>query len=105
MTKELINAFKGVTGKDNILFKVADAALGQPDEPVREAIFPVVIGGEQTLRDLVHEFKTKGPVYRTTVQTTLRASCTNHYRKGLIALPETLEFRCGHRLPAGDRGR
>ena len=43
-------------------------------------------GGEQTLRELVYEFKTKGPVYRRTVQTTLRASYTGHYRRGLIAL-------------------
>ncbi|MET8386584.1 hypothetical protein ABZV14_26645 [Streptosporangium canum] len=60
VTKELINAFKRVTGKENILFKVADAALGQPDDSVRQVIFPAVSGGEQTLRDLVHEFKTKG---------------------------------------------
>ncbi|WP_433258860.1 Tn3 family transposase [Streptosporangium sp. CA-135522] len=93
VTKELINAFKRVTGKENILFKVADAALGHPDEAVRAVIFPAVTGGEQTLRDLVHEFKTKGPAYRTTVQTTLRASYTNHYRRGLIALLETLEFK------------
>ena len=33
--------------------------------------FPAVSGGEQTLRELVHEYKTKGPVYRRTVQTTL----------------------------------
>ncbi|MFI7643307.1 hypothetical protein [Nonomuraea sp. NPDC049400] len=93
VTKELINAFKRVTGKENILFKVADAALGHPDDPVRQVIFPAVSGGEQTLKDLVHEFKTKGPAYRTTVQTTLRASYTNHYRRGLIALLDTLEFR------------
>ncbi|WP_433135412.1 hypothetical protein ACQPZ8_25015 [Actinomadura nitritigenes] len=93
VTKELINAFKRVTGKETILFRVADAALGHPDDPVRAVIFPAVTGGEQTLKDLVHEFKTKGPAYRTTVQTTLRASYTNHYRRGLIALLDTLEFR------------
>ncbi|MEV4800224.1 hypothetical protein AB0K18_09415 [Nonomuraea sp. NPDC049421] len=93
VTKELINAFKRVTGKENILFKVADAALGQPDDSVRQVIFPAVSGGEQTLRDLVHEFKTKGPAYRITVQTTLRASYTNHYRRGLIALLDTLELK------------
>ncbi|MEZ7124756.1 Tn3 family transposase [Nonomuraea sp. AD125B] len=93
VTKELIKAFKRVTGKENILFKVADAALSQPDDSVRQVIFPAVSGGEQTLRDLVHEFKTKGPACRTTVQTTLRASCTNHYRRGLIALLDTMEFR------------
>jgi TnpA family transposase len=93
VTRELINAFKRVTGKENILFRVADAALGHPDDPVRAVIFPAVSGGEQTLKDLVHEFKTKGPAYRTTVQTTLRASYTGHYRRGLIALLDTLEFR------------
>jgi hypothetical protein len=41
----------------------------------------------------VHEYKTKGPVYRRTVQTTLKASYTNHYRRGLIELLEVLEFR------------
>ncbi|MCW2913836.1 MAG: Tn3 family transposase [Actinomycetia bacterium] len=60
---------------------------------MRAVIFPAVTGGEQTLKDLVHEFKTKGPAYRTTVQTTLRASYTNHYRRGLIALLEMLEFK------------
>ncbi|WP_433235144.1 hypothetical protein ACQPYK_24805 [Streptosporangium sp. CA-135522] len=41
----------------------------------------------------MHEFKTKGPVYRRTVQTTLKASYTDHYRRGLIELLEVLEFR------------
>lgn len=93
VTNELINAFKRVTGKENILFHIADAALGRPDDPVREVVFPAVTGGEETLRELVHEFKTKGPVYRRTVQTTLRASYTGHYRRGLIALLGVLDFR------------
>ncbi|MGI5200285.1 hypothetical protein ACQEU6_01495 [Spirillospora sp. CA-108201] len=50
-------------------------------------------GGERTLRGLVHEYRTKGPVYRRTVQTTLKASYTGYYRKGLIELLELLEFR------------
>jgi hypothetical protein len=93
VTNELINAFKKVTGKENILFSIAEAALAQPDEAVRGVVFPAVAGGDATLRELVHEFKTKGPVYRRTVQTTLRASHTGHYRRGLVALLEELEFR------------
>jgi len=93
VTNELINAFKRVTGKENILFLIAEAALAKPDDAVRDVVFPAVSGGEQTLRELVHEFKTKGPVYRRTVQTTLRASYTGHYRRGLIALLDVLEFR------------
>src|SRR5664279_4518416 len=64
VTNELINAFRKVTGKENILFSIAEAALEKPDGAVREVVFPAVTGGEQTLRELVHEFKTKGPVYR-----------------------------------------
>lgn len=93
VTEELINAFKRVSGKENILFTIADASLAAPDGKVREVVFPAVRGGEQTLRELVHEFKTKGPVYRRTVQTQLKASYTNHYRRGLIELLEVLEFR------------
>ncbi|PRX41754.1 uncharacterized protein DUF4158 [Nonomuraea fuscirosea] len=93
VTEELINAFKRVSGKENLLFTIADASLTKPDGTVREVVFPAVRGGEQTLRELVHEFKTKGPVYRRTVQTTLKASYTNHYQRGLIELLEVLEFR------------
>lgn len=91
VTNELINEFRRVTGKENILFRLAEAAVDRPDDTVREALFPVV--GERTLRDLVTEFKTKGPTYRRTVQTTLRASYTNHYRRGLVRLLDVLEFR------------
>ncbi len=57
----MINAFKRVTGKENILFSIAEAALAQPNDAVRDVVFPAVSGGEQTLRELVHEFKTTGP--------------------------------------------
>jgi hypothetical protein len=34
------------------------------------------------VRSHLCEFKTRGPVYRRTVETTLKASYTNHYRRG-----------------------
>ncbi len=73
VTKELINAFRRVAGKENILFSIAEASLAAPDGEVREVVFGSVRGGEQTLKELVHEYRTKGPVYRRTVQTTLKA--------------------------------
>ncbi|MCY0936118.1 hypothetical protein [Streptomyces sp. H34-S4] len=73
VTEQLVNAFKKVSGKENILFKLAEASLGAPEGTVRQVVFPAVSGGEGTLRELVHEFKTRGPVYRRTVQTTLKA--------------------------------
>ncbi len=45
VTNELINAFRRVTGKENILCAIAEAALNQPDEPVREVVYPAVTGG------------------------------------------------------------
>ncbi|UKY47840.1 DUF4158 domain-containing protein [Streptomyces inhibens] len=102
VTEQLVNAFKKVSGKENILFKLAEASLTEPEGTVREVVYPAVSGGEQTQQELVHEFKTRGPVYRRTVQTTLKASYTNHYRRGLIKLLDVLEFR--PHPPAGDRG-
>jgi hypothetical protein len=93
VTGELVNAFRRVTGKENILFAIAEASLARPADAVRDVVYPAVRGGEQTLRELVDEYKTKGPVYRRTVQTTLKASYTNHYREGLIDLLDVLEFR------------
>lgn len=91
VTTELVNAFKRVQGKEGLLFRVADAALARPDDSVRRVVFPVV--GEDNLRNLVAEYKSSRPAYRRTVQTTYRASYTNHYRAGLIKQLEVLQFR------------
>jgi hypothetical protein len=93
VTKELISAFQKVTGKENILFAIAEASLERPSDAVQEVVYPAVRGGEATLRELVREYKTNGPAYRRTVQTTLKASYTGHYRAGLIELLGVLEFR------------
>ncbi|WP_341846352.1 DUF4158 domain-containing protein [Streptomyces regalis] len=50
VTEQLVNAFKKVSGKENILFKLADASIGEPEGTVREVVYPAVSGGEQTLR-------------------------------------------------------
>lgn len=93
VTKELTNAFKKVRGKENILFSIAEAAIEHPDDAVRSVVYPAVAGGEKTLQELVHEYRTKGPEYDRTVRATLKASYTNHYRRGLIELLDVLEFR------------
>ena len=88
---ELLDDLKRVSGKQNLLFELADAALNQPDGIVREVVFPVV--GEQTLRDLVKEWKATGPAYRTTLRTVIRNSYKGHYRRMVPQILETLEFR------------
>ena len=96
--RELLDDLKRVTGKQNILFELADASLAQPDGVVREVVFPVV--GEQTLRDLVKEWKATGPAYRTTLRTVIRNSYSGHYRRMVPKVLQALEFRSnneGHR--------
>lgn len=83
-TNQLIKEFKRVTGKENLLFRVAEATVEAGDKLVRDTVFPVA--PQQVLRDLVAEFKTSGPTYQRTVKATLKGSYTNHYRAGLIKL-------------------
>ena len=83
--RELLDDLRRVSGKQNLLFQVADASLDQPDGLVRDVVFPVV--GEQTLRDLVKEWKATGPTYRTTLRTIIRNSYKGHYRR---MVPEIL---------------
>jgi hypothetical protein len=85
-----INDLKRVAGKTRILYRIADAALEHPDEPVREVVFP--IANEQTLRDLVAEYKAQEGAYRRHVQEVMRSSYRNHYRQILPALLDVLDF-------------
>ncbi len=96
--RELLDDLKRVSGKQNILFELADASLARPDGVVREVVFPVA--GEQTLRDLVKEWKATGPAYRTTLRTVVRNSYSGHYRRMTPKVLQALEFRSnneGHR--------
>jgi hypothetical protein len=89
--RELLDDLKRVTGKQNILFEMADASLAHPDGVVRQVVYPVV--GEQTLRDLVKEWKATGPAYRTTLRTVIRNSYRGHYRRMVPEMLKTLTFR------------
>jgi hypothetical protein len=89
--RDLLNDIKRVGGKQNLLFELADATLAQPDGVVREVVFPVV--GEETLRDLVKEWKATGPTYHTTLRTVIRNSYQGHYRRMVPKLLAALEFR------------
>src|SRR6266702_3751627 len=86
-----LNDLKRVAGKTRILYRIADAALEHPDESVREVVFPVA--NEQTLRDLVAEYKAQGGAHRQQVQEVMRSSYLHHYRQILPALLDVLDFR------------
>ena len=88
--RELVADFKRVSGKNTLLFEIAEAALEHPEEPVRSVVYP--IANEQTLRDLVREFKATGPAYRQQLHTVMKSAYRSHYRAMLIRLLDTLEF-------------
>lgn len=89
--KELLEDLKRVTGKTNLLFRMAEAAMENPEGTVREVLYPVV--GEQTLKELVKEYKGSGPAFRLNVHARLASSYRGHYRRMLSPVLEALEFR------------
>ena len=89
--KQLLNDLRQVEGKDTLLYDIAQAALGNPDGAVKEVVFPVV--SEQTLRDVVRDYKAKGPTYRQNVYTKMHASYRSHYRKMVPQIVTVLDFR------------
>ena len=87
----LLEDFKKVSGKHGLLFRVAEAALGNPDGLVREVVFPVV--GEETLSKVVKEAKNTGAAYQEQVQLKMRSSYVSYYRPVISAVLGSLEFR------------
>lgn len=89
--KELLEDLKKVTNKTNLLFRMAEAAVGNPEGTVREVLYPVI--GEQTLKEVVKEYKGSGPAFRLNVHARLSSSYRGHYRRMLAPMLEALEFR------------
>lgn len=87
--KEFIKDIRRVHGKNKLLYKVAEASVEKPDGKVKEVIYPVV--PEQTLRDLVQEFKSGGS-YEQKVQTIMRGFYSHHYRRMVPFILKTLLF-------------
>lgn len=92
--KELLEDLRRVRGKTNVLFKLAEAAVDQPEGVIKDVLYPVV--GLQTLEDLVKEFKASGKAYKQVVHKVIRASYSNHYRRMLPPIVDALEFRCNN---------
>jgi Tn3 transposase DDE domain len=90
VTAEILTDFQQVRGKAGILFRIAVAALDNPDGAVRDVIFPVA--DEQTFQSLVKEQRA-GATYQQRIHTIFRSSYSSHYRRMLPKLLDVLEFR------------
>ncbi len=91
VTSDFVAELKRVSGKENILFKMTEAAVQSPGERVEDVIYPAVPGGHETLAALLREYKANGTSWRQHRQRVFKASCTSHYRTGLIQITEVLE--------------
>src|SRR5699024_4868027 len=76
---EILKDIKRVTGKSALLYDIADAALEHPDGKIKDVLYPVV--KEQTLKNLVQEYKHTGTGYQKKVHTMFRSSYSSHYRR------------------------
>jgi len=91
VVEEMLADFQAVRGKTGILYRIAEAAAEKPDGIVREVIFPVA--GEETIGQLVKEYRASGTRFKEQVHTMLRGSYGSHYRRMLPKLLEVLDFR------------
>jgi TnpA family transposase len=94
--QEYLNEFKRIGNKEGILYRIAEAAVGHPDEPVREVVFPVA--SEKLLQEVIKEYKAKSPAFRKQVHLIMRASYSHHYRRMVPELLEILDFRSNNEL-------
>ncbi|OMF74484.1 hypothetical protein BK145_24175 [Paenibacillus peoriae] len=94
--KEILNDLRRVSNKCGILFNMAQKAVDNPEGIIRDVIFPVV--SEQTLKDLIKEFKHTGPAYREKIHTVIRASYGSHYRRMVPEILSILYFRSNNEV-------
>jgi Domain of unknown function (DUF4158) len=88
--KAFVKDIKKVSGKTNLLFRLAEAVVDKPDGTIREVVFPVV--SEQTLRNLVKEYKAGGSGCQQQVQKAMRGPYIKHYRRMVPVILKHLAF-------------
>jgi TnpA family transposase len=94
--QEYVNEFKRVANKEGILYRIAEATIAHPNEPVNKVVFPVA--SEKLLQDVIKEYKAKSPAFRKQVHTIMRASYSHHYRRMVPELLDILDFRSNNEL-------
>jgi len=93
--RAMLNEMKHVQGKTSLLYRLAEAALADPEGRVAEVLYPVV--DEQTLRDLVAESKQHSPTYQERVYQVMLGSYKRHYRQMLRVLLDVLVFQSSNK--------
>jgi TnpA family transposase len=89
--EKMLADVQAVRGKTGILYRIAEAAAAKPDGVVRDVIFAVA--SEDTIAQLVKEYRASGTHFKEQVHTVLRGSYGSHYRRMLPKLLDVLDFR------------
>lgn len=88
---EMIQDLGRIYGKDQMLGRIATAAIAAPDRTVREVVYPVA--DESLLTRLAKEYETREPTKKHRVHRILKASYGGHYRRMLPKILDVLDFR------------
>jgi TnpA family transposase len=96
LEKTLLKDIKRVTGKVQLLYRIAEAVVEAPDGTIRTVLFPCV--KESTFHELVAEAKASHPHYRSWYQAVMRQKYVHHYRQMLPWILEHLPFRSENRF-------
>lgn len=94
--KELLQDIKKVSGKVQLLFRIAEAVVEDPQGSIPDVIFPQV--KPDVFQDLVAEAKASGSHYRVWYQYVMRQKYAHHYRQILPVVLEHLTFHSENRF-------
>jgi len=85
-----------VDGKNQVLFRLAEIIMGNPDGTIRNVIFPVV--KPETFHNLIAEKEVSGSQYQIIHKHFMKEKYSRHYRRMLPPVLENLTFRSGNRF-------
>jgi len=93
---ELLKDLIRVEGKNQVLFRLAEVIMKNPDGTIREVIFPVV--KPETFHNLIAEKEASGPQYQRIHKRFMKEKYSRHYRQVLPSVLENLTFRSSNRF-------
>jgi len=93
---ELLKDITRVDGKNQVLFRLAEVIMNNPDGTIRDVIFPVV--KPETFHNLIAEKEASGPQYQRIYQRIMKEKYTRHYRRMLPLVLENITFHSDNRF-------
>ncbi len=96
LNTRLLSDIKKVEGKVQILYRIAEAVIKNPNGSIKEVIFPEI--KEEVFQNLVAEYQTTGPQYTNLHQSLMKNKYVHHYRQMLPLILDNITFRSDNRF-------